>query len=86
MTVQEVLLKALSAEVHWFRAAEILGSPRTLRRWREPSNHVRPTVPTLVLDKPSAGVIIGAFGGIPLTKVAAISCSVAAAVSRTGHA
>jgi hypothetical protein len=36
MTVQEVLLKALGGEVHWFRAAEILGwSPRTLRRWRE---------------------------------------------------
>ena len=36
MTVQEVLLKALSGEVHGFRAAEILGwSPRTLRRWRE---------------------------------------------------
>ena len=36
MTVQEVLLKALSGEVHWFRAAEILGCvPRTLRRWRE---------------------------------------------------
>jgi len=36
MTVQEVVLKALSGEVHWFRAAEILGwSPRTLRRWRE---------------------------------------------------
>jgi transposase len=36
MTVQEVMLKALSGERHWFRAAEILGwSPRTLRRWRE---------------------------------------------------
>jgi transposase len=36
MTVQEVVLKALSGEIHWFRAAEILGmSPRTLRRWRE---------------------------------------------------
>jgi len=36
MTVQEVILKALSGEFHWFRAAEILGwSPRTLRRWRE---------------------------------------------------
>jgi transposase len=36
MTVQEVMLKALSGEVHWFQAAEILGwSPRTLRRWRE---------------------------------------------------
>jgi transposase len=36
MTVQEVLLKALSGEIHWFRAADILGfSPRTLRRWRE---------------------------------------------------
>ena len=36
MTVQEVLLKALSGDLHWFKAAEILGwSPRTLRRWRE---------------------------------------------------
>src|ERR1700693_5958816 len=35
MTVQEVMLKALSGELHWFRAADILGwSPRTLRRWR----------------------------------------------------
>jgi hypothetical protein len=25
MTVQEVLLKALSGELHWFRVAEILG-------------------------------------------------------------
>jgi transposase len=36
MTVQEVLLKALSGEIHWYRAADILGvSARTLRRWRE---------------------------------------------------
>ena len=36
MTVQEVVLKALSGELHWFKAADILGmSPRTLRRWRE---------------------------------------------------
>jgi transposase len=36
MTVQEVILKALAGEIHWFRAADILGwSPRTLRRWRE---------------------------------------------------
>ncbi|MEK6246523.1 MAG: ISNCY family transposase [Pseudomonadota bacterium] len=36
MTVQEVMLKAVSGELHWFRAADILGwSPRTLRRWRE---------------------------------------------------
>lgn len=36
MTVQAVILKAVSGEIHWFRAAEILGwSPRTLRRWRE---------------------------------------------------
>jgi transposase len=35
MKIQEVMLKALSGEIHWFRAAEILGmSPRTLRRWR----------------------------------------------------
>lgn len=36
MQVQEVMLKALSGEIHWFRAAEILGMhPRSLRRWRE---------------------------------------------------
>jgi len=36
MTVQQVILKALSGEIHWYRAADILGfSPRTLRRWRE---------------------------------------------------
>jgi transposase len=36
MTVQEVVLKALSGETHWFRAADILGmSARTLRCWRE---------------------------------------------------
>jgi hypothetical protein len=36
MTVQAVLLKAVSGEIHGFRAADILGwSPRTLRRWRE---------------------------------------------------
>ena len=40
MTFQEVMLKPLSGELHWFRAAEILGwSPRTLRRWREPSEN-----------------------------------------------
>lgn len=36
MTVQDGMLKAISGELHWYRAAEILGwSPRTLRRWRE---------------------------------------------------
>ena len=36
MTVQQVILKALAARLHWYRAADILGfSPRTLRRWRE---------------------------------------------------
>lgn len=36
MTVHEVMMKALSGELHWFRAADILGwSPRTIRRWRE---------------------------------------------------
>ena len=36
MRLQEVMLKAISGELHWFRAAEILGmSPRSLRRWRE---------------------------------------------------
>src|SRR6266852_4659227 len=36
MTIKEVMLKAVSGELHWVRAADILGwSPRTLRRWRE---------------------------------------------------
>jgi transposase len=36
MKVHEVIARALSGEIHWFRAADILGmSPRSLRRWRE---------------------------------------------------
>jgi transposase len=36
MRIQEVMLRALSGEIHWFQAAEILGiTPRSLRRWRE---------------------------------------------------
>ena len=36
MRLQEVMLKAIAGEIHWFRAADILGmSPRALRRWRE---------------------------------------------------
>jgi len=36
MTTHEVVMRALSGEIHWFRAAEILGiSARTMRRWRE---------------------------------------------------
>jgi transposase len=35
MKIQEVVLRALSGEIHWFQAAEILGySVRTLRRYR----------------------------------------------------
>jgi transposase len=35
MKMQEVILKALSGEIHWFQAAEILGlSTRTMRRYR----------------------------------------------------
>ena len=35
MKVQDVMLRALSGEIHWFRAAEIIGiSPRTMRRMR----------------------------------------------------
>lgn len=35
MKIQEVILRALSGEIHWFRAAEILGlSTRTMRRYR----------------------------------------------------
>ena len=36
MMVQAVMLKAVRGEIHWFRAADILGwLPRTLRRRRE---------------------------------------------------
>ena len=36
MRVQEVMMRALSGEVHWFQAADILGvDVRTMRRWRE---------------------------------------------------
>ena len=35
MKIQEVMLRALSGEIHWFQAAEILGlSARTMRRYR----------------------------------------------------
>jgi len=35
MKIQEVILRALSGEIHWFQAAEILGlSTRTMRRYR----------------------------------------------------
>jgi transposase len=36
MRFQEVMLKAISGELHWFQAADILGmSARGLRRWRQ---------------------------------------------------
>jgi transposase len=36
MQVHEVMMRALSGEIHWFRAADILGvSARTVRRWRD---------------------------------------------------
>ena len=36
MRMQDVLLRAMSGELHWFQAAEILQmTPRNLRRWRE---------------------------------------------------
>ena len=35
MKVQEVIMRAMSGELHWFEAAEILGvSCRTMRRWK----------------------------------------------------
>lgn len=35
MKIQEVILRAMSGEIHWFQAAEILGlSTRTMRRYR----------------------------------------------------
>lgn len=36
MRVQAVMMRALSGEIHWFQAADILGvDVRTMRRWRE---------------------------------------------------
>ena len=36
MKVQEVLLRAMSGELKWWEAAEIIGvCDRTMRRWRE---------------------------------------------------
>jgi transposase len=36
MRMQDVILRAISGEIHWFQAAEILQmTPRNLRRWRE---------------------------------------------------
>ena len=35
MKAQEVILRAMSGQIKWFQAAEIIGvSPRTMRRWR----------------------------------------------------
>jgi hypothetical protein len=40
MRVQEVMMRALSGEVHWFQAAAILGvDVRTMRRWRVAFEH-----------------------------------------------
>jgi transposase len=40
MRVQEVMMRALSGELHWFQAADILGvDVRTMRRWREKFEH-----------------------------------------------
>ncbi|MPY89751.1 MAG: helix-turn-helix domain-containing protein, partial [Luteitalea sp.] len=36
MRMQDVILRAISGELHWFTVADILGmTPRNLRRWRE---------------------------------------------------
>ena len=36
MRMQDVILRAMSGEMHWFQAADILGmTPRNLRRWKE---------------------------------------------------
>ncbi len=35
MKIQEVILRAMSKQITWIQAAEIIGvSPRTMRRWR----------------------------------------------------
>ena len=40
MRVQDVMMRALSGEIHWFQAAAILGADvRRMRRWREAFEH-----------------------------------------------
>jgi transposase len=35
MKIQEVILRAVSGQIHWYQAAEIIGiSGRQMRRWR----------------------------------------------------
>jgi helix-turn-helix protein len=35
MTIREVVLRAMSGEITWIQAAEIIGcTPRSVRRWR----------------------------------------------------
>ena len=38
MKIQEVILRAISKQINWLEAAEIIGiSPRSMRRWKRPS-------------------------------------------------
>lgn len=40
MKIQEVILKAMSGQIYWFQAAEILGvSARSMRRWKNRYEH-----------------------------------------------
>ena len=64
MQVHEVMMRALSGEIHWFRAADILGvSARTIRRWREEYEHKgshgffdRPHRPAAGPQRPQASI------------------------------
>jgi transposase len=41
MTIREVVLRAMSGEISWIQAAEIIGcTPRTVRRWRWRYEHI----------------------------------------------
>src|SRR5207253_6984730 len=41
MTIREVVLRAISGEISWIQAAEIIGcAPRTVRRWRGRYEHI----------------------------------------------
>ena len=60
MLVQEVMLKAIGGELHWFRAAEILGTLVPLmndlyaQEWSPFTNHVKPTFKRLKRAKKNA--------------------------------
>src|SRR5262245_66150303 len=61
MTIREVVLRAMSGEITWIQAAEIIGcTPRSVRRWRgrfARDGYFRPA-------RPPAGSALAAAGTV----------------------